>query len=85
VLGITARFAGEEPLDLVTRQYNDAMARILPTHGIEFAEIPRCETGGGPISASRVRRLLAEGDFDAIAELVPASTLEYLRSVRKDA
>jgi len=84
VLGITARFAGEEPLDLVTRQYNDAMRRILPTHGIEFVEIPRRETGGKPISASRVRRLLAEGDFESIAELVPESTLEYLRGIRKD-
>jgi hypothetical protein len=34
---------------------------ILPEHGIEFVEIPRRETGGRPISASRVRRLLDEG------------------------
>lgn len=38
-MGITIRFAGEEPLDNVTRQYNDTMRRILPRNGIEFRVI----------------------------------------------
>jgi [citrate (pro-3S)-lyase] ligase len=79
-LGITVRFAGEEPLDNVTRQYNDTMRRILPKHGIEFAEIPRMEQAGGPVSASRVRKLLKERDFEGIAKLVPETTLRYLQS-----
>ena len=78
-LGITKRFAGEEPFDNVTRQYNDNMKRILPQYGIEFIEIPRKETDGEPISASRVRKLLDEKRFDEIARLVPETTLEYLR------
>jgi [citrate (pro-3S)-lyase] ligase len=79
VLNITVRFAGEEPLDKITGQYNDAMRRVLPEYGIEFAEIPRKETGGEVISASRVRKLLDERDFKAIAKLVPKTTLDYLK------
>ena len=78
-LGITVRFAGEEPLDKVTKQYNDTMQRILPQHGIAFEVIPRKEDGGAVISASRVRALLETKDFDAIAKIVPPSTLKYLK------
>jgi [citrate (pro-3S)-lyase] ligase len=80
-LGISVRFAGEEPIDNVTRQYNDTMRRILPQYGIEFIEIPRKKIaeGGGAISASQVRRLLEDRNFDAIAKLVPQATLEYLQ------
>ena len=77
-LGITVRFAGEEPLDNVTRQYNETMRRILPEHGIEFRIIKRKIQSGEPISASRVRKLLEEGEFDKIKEIVPATTYQYL-------
>jgi [citrate (pro-3S)-lyase] ligase len=79
-LGINIRFAGEEPLDLITKQYNDAMARILPQHGIEFEAIPRKENNGEVISASRVRALLEKRDFDQIEKLVPITTLKYLKT-----
>jgi len=78
-LGITVRFAGEEPLDKVTQQYNDAMQKILPQYGVKFEVIPRKENGGGVISASRVRKLLENNDFDSIAEIVPETTLRYLK------
>ncbi len=80
--GITARFAGEEPLDPVTERYNAAMRRILPRHGIEFVEIPRVQAGGNCISASRVRRLLREqgGFCDELLELVPSSTAAWLKN-----
>jgi [citrate (pro-3S)-lyase] ligase len=77
-LGITERFVGEEPFDPVTREYNRAMASILPFYGVEFTEIPRTESGGTAISASRVRKLLKEGDFEAIKPLVPEATYNYL-------
>jgi [citrate (pro-3S)-lyase] ligase len=83
-LGITVRFAGEEPLDNVTRQYNETMRRILPRHGVEFVEIPRREASGEPISASRVRKLLETKDFDGIRELVPETTFEYLQKLAGD-
>jgi [citrate (pro-3S)-lyase] ligase len=82
-LGITVRFAGEEPFDNVTRQYNDAMRRILPQYGVAFEVIPRKKSGGEIISASKVRKLLETKDFDAIAKLVPETTLDYLtRAIR---
>jgi cytidyltransferase-like protein len=77
-LGITVRFAGEEPLDPVTREYNRVMANLLPFYGVEFVEIKRKEKDGEVISASRVRKLLHEGNFEAIKPLVPQATYRYL-------
>ena len=78
-LGITVRFAGEEPKDNVTRQYNETMKEILPRYGVEFREIPRKSFGDEPISASSVREALKTGDFDKIKNLVPETTFDYLR------
>lgn len=77
-LGITVRFAGEEPLDQVTRQYNETMKRILPQYDVEFQVIPRKEYRGKPISASYVRKLLEENNFDEIKNLVPDTTYQFL-------
>lgn len=85
-LHISVRFAGEEPLDPTTAAYNAAMRRILPKHGIEFLEIPRRESNGSPISASRVRTLLHEkGVCPEVLALVPETTARYLKShLRQD-
>lgn len=89
-LGAEIRFAGSEPTDALTAQYNAAMARVLPENGIEFIEIQRlaadavsCDTkapeyAGTPVSASSVRRLLDNGRFHEAAALVPATTVPYL-------
>ena len=77
-LNITMRFAGEEPIDSVTRQYNENMARILPQYGIEFVELPRKKFEGKPISASEVRYLADKGDLQHLEKLVPAQTFVYL-------
>lgn len=77
-LGITIRFAGEEPLDNVTNQYNATMQRLLPRAGIKFEVIKRKEEGGAPISASRVRALLKAKNFDEIAKITPPTTYDYL-------
>jgi [citrate (pro-3S)-lyase] ligase len=78
-LGITTRFVGEEPLDNITRQYNQSMKEILPEYGVDVTIIPRKEESGAPISASRVRALLKDRDFESIAKLVPITTLDYLK------
>ncbi|GHU96022.1 hypothetical protein FACS1894208_09910 [Clostridia bacterium] len=80
-LNITVRFAGEEPLDQITNQYNSTMNMILPKYGIKFEVIPRKESDGAPISASRVRALLKEQNFDEIAKIVPQTTLDYLKAI----
>ena len=80
-LNISVRFAGEEPFDTVTRQYNETMARILPQYGLEFVEIPRLTTNGTAISASRVRALAKAREFNKLKTLVPKKTLKYLKQL----
>lgn len=78
-LGITIRFAGEEPFDPVTANYNRSMADLLPQYGLEFREIPRFATDDGrTISATEVRSLLAAGDFKGLSPFVPTTTLDIL-------
>ena len=79
-LNIKVRFAGEEPLDPVTKQYNEGMSEILPQHGMEFCEIPRKkdDEGVGVISASRVRKCLEAGKLEELKPLVPQTTYNYL-------
>jgi [citrate (pro-3S)-lyase] ligase len=77
-LGITHRFVGTEPFDPVTAAYNQQMKELLPGYGITLVEMPRLESDGNAVSASRVRRLLQEKNLDAISGLVPATTYDYL-------
>ena len=77
-LGIKRRYVGTEPLDQVTAVYNKQMKELLPSFGIEVIEIPRLEYSGGAVSASQVRLLLDEENFEALRELVPPTTYEYL-------
>lgn len=77
-LHITHRFVGEEPEDRVTRIYNETMKRVLPQKGINYVEIPRLETEGEVISASRVRRYLKIEEYEKAFELLPKTTRKYL-------
>lgn len=78
-LNIKVRFAGQEPIDLVTQSYNRNMERILPTYGIRFEEIPRLTVDGeNVISASKVRKLLKEKKYDDLKRYVPDTTFDYL-------
>ena len=79
-LQIKKRFAGEEPFDPVTLNYNENMRRILPKYGMEFCEIPRLSLDEKRvINATEVRRLLKERDFESIKEYVPETTVEILK------
>lgn len=77
-LGITHRFVGEEPLDIVTNQYNQTMKEILPKYGIKVVEISRKAVSGYFISASLARQSLEQGDIERILELLPETTLQIL-------
>lgn len=80
VLGITKRFVGEEPSDIVTAKYNQTMAAILPRFGIELTIIKRkvIKESGYIISASKVRLLIKEKKYDEIKKYVPISTYKYI-------
>lgn len=77
-LNITKRFVGEEPYCPVTRAYNEQLRQRLPEYGVEVVEIPRKESGGVAISASRVRALMDAGDLEAVRPLVPQTTFDFL-------
>lgn len=79
-LGISRRYVGEEPFSRVTEIYNRIMKEHLPQKGIDCIVLPRREADGQAVSASTVRRLLQTGDFSSLAQLVPASTLDFFRS-----
>ena len=77
---INCRFVGTEPFSQMTNQYNRALKRGLENNGIKVFEIPRFEINGETISASRVRKLLDNGDIEVVKSLVPPTTYEYLKS-----
>ncbi len=84
VLNITVRFAGEEPTDFVTAQYNHSMKNILPEYGIRFVEIPRyAKKGMGIISAKKVREAIQKEEWARVRELVPDTTYQMLRRRHK--
>lgn len=79
-LGIAKRFVGEEPLDRITHQYNEAMARLLPDYGVELVQVPRLQTDDGtPINATQVRALLQEGKLEKCRAYLPKTTLTYIK------
>ena len=84
-LNITRRFVGTEPISAVTRNYNEQLKARLPEYGIEVIEIPRKESGGDVISASRVRALLDAENFEEIRKLVPDTTFDYLKHISGEA
>ncbi len=83
-LQISSRWAGEEPFSRVTGLYNRIMAEELPRAGIRFVEVPRAQASGAAISASAVRTSLKNGDWKELEKLVPAGTLDYLRSAEAE-
>lgn len=83
-LGITKRFVGTEPYSEVTESYNQAMKSILIPAGVELEVIERKrhDVLNHAISASRVRRYIAEGRIEDLKDHVPQTTFEYLMSNR---
>ena len=77
-LGVTTRYVGSEPIDELTRRYNELMQEQLPQRGITVKTVERLMQDGQPVSASRVRQALADGSLNKAAALVPATTVPYL-------
>lgn len=80
VLGINQRYVGEEPYCMVTKEYNESMKEILPAYGVEVIEIKRLQNKNAVISASKVRELIKKDEFEALKEILPSVTYEYLGS-----
>lgn len=79
-LGISVRFVGTEPTDLLTARYNEIMKEILQGRGYDVIEIDRKCQNSYPVSASRVRTLLSEGCLQDAMTLCPQATIPFLLS-----
>ena len=85
-LNITQRFVGTEPYSVITSAYNQAMHNWLENPvasnapPIAVHELERLVIDGDAVSASRVRKLLAEKNYAAIENLVPPTTWSYLKN-----
>ncbi len=79
-LAITRRYVGTEPLSQMTNTYNEALRKRLSQTGLEFREIERKEFNGTPISASEVRRLIKQGETEHLKNIIPMTTMNYLKS-----
>lgn len=77
-LGATVRFVGTEPIDPLTRRYNEMMAEQLPAHGIEVRQLERKQFDGEPISASRTRSFIESNKMHAAMQLVPPTTQPFV-------
>ncbi len=80
VLGIMARYAGEEKTSHVTALYNETMAAELPARGVSFRMIPRLALRGETVSASSVRQAIHDGKLAEYAYMLPESSLRYFES-----
>lgn len=79
-LGIKKRYIGTEIPGSTTDIYNQSLIKILPTAGIEVELVERVKIDGENISASRVRSLIKEGNFEGIKPLVPKPTYDFIMS-----
>jgi [citrate (pro-3S)-lyase] ligase len=79
-LGITKRFVGTEPFSQVTGIYNQVMKAELEKAGIQCIIVPRKEGNNGAISASKVREMIHNDNWEELRNLVPESTFNYFIS-----
>ncbi|MDD4000342.1 MAG: GNAT family N-acetyltransferase [Bacilli bacterium] len=77
ILGIKRRYLGAET-DKVTSKYNQALKDVLAEKVVIYE---RLKAGSEVISASIVRELFAKKDFKALEDLVPKTTLEFLKEL----
>lgn len=79
-LGITKRFVGTEPFSQVTDIYNQVMKAELEKACIKCIIVPRKEGNNGAISASKVREMIHNDNWEELRNLVPESTFNYFIS-----
>ncbi len=77
IFNIDFRYAGTEPLDAMTRQYNETMHRILKD---QWISIDRLAKDHHIVSASLVRRLARDQKFKSLKPFVPGVTYRFLVS-----
>ena len=79
-LKINIRFVGDEPIDLMTANYNENLLKSFEKYNLLLEKIDRIKDNGTYISASVVRRLIEEGKVEDAYKLLPKSTIDFLKS-----
>jgi len=77
---ITRRYIGTEPYSMTTGDYNKALINTLPKYEVEVILVERLMIGEAAVSASTVRKLIKNEEWDRIREIVPQTTYDYLMS-----
>ena len=82
ILSIKSRYVGEEPLSPVTNLYNEELKRVFGTD-LKLTILPRLTRKQAVVSGTKVRQAFLQEDFDTVSQLVPATTLTYLKEFNK--
>ena len=77
-LGVTTRYVGSEPIDALTKRYNELMQELLPQQGIHVKQVERMTLNSQPVSASSMRQAIADGSLSQAAALVPSTTVPHV-------
>ncbi|GEK29457.1 [citrate (pro-3S)-lyase] ligase [Furfurilactobacillus siliginis] len=78
-LNITARYLGTEPLSRTTGIYNQVLTKELPP-AVNVTIVDRKQTDTGTfITATAVRKAIAEDQLDSLADLLPVSTVTFIK------
>ncbi len=80
IFGIKERYLGTET-DPLTNKYNQVLKEVLED---KVVIMDRLKNGSEIISASLVRKLFALKDFESLKNLVPKTTLEFLKNYERD-
>jgi [citrate (pro-3S)-lyase] ligase len=79
-LNINRRYVGNEPYCNVTNQYNEALREVLERYSVELKVVERMKQMDYVISASKVRELIKENDFQQLTHILPQTTINFLLS-----
>ncbi|MFH0766955.1 MAG: adenylyltransferase/cytidyltransferase family protein [Bacillota bacterium] len=77
IFEIDYRYVGDEPLDPTTNAYNETMKQILKD---QLIVINRLEKNSVTVSASFVRKLAKDHQYEVLKSYVPNVTYRYLKS-----
>jgi cytidyltransferase-like protein len=78
ILELQNRFIGNEPFCKTTEVHHEIMKETLPEKGISVIEIDRKENEFGAISASKVRKLIKNKEFNKLASFLPMTSIDLL-------
>ncbi len=86
-LALNRRYVGEEPLSATTAIYNQTLKEKLQTETFDLIIVPRLKADGEVISATTVRKILAEEGLDVksvnkLEKLLPHPVVDFLLTKR---